>query len=285
MEWPEVNNKFKKMKSIRLKFRNLFNSVELICKLSLPSSKTESIYFFTFHKCASTLFSSYGLKNFSGLRHIDYSHYLWVKPKSYNKKLIFKRNGFVYGPIRLSTDDYQGRKLLILPTSDLEFVKDKKAIFFIRDPRDILVSAYYSFGFTHPLNPQEKKRDEQLVKRKKIQSLTLDEYVLVYAEQQIENFSLLGKVAENCSQKTILRYEDMVVDFDSFAKDLQTMVSIKPDVVKKLYNKSRPKKEIDNQSHRRSGETRRFEKELKPETVKELNRRLKNTLIAFSYEI
>lgn len=185
----------------------------------------------------------------------------------------------------MSTTDYQGRKLLILPTSDLEFVKDKKAIFFIRDPRDILVSAYYSFGFTHPLNPQDEKRDEQLEVRKKVQSLNLDGYVLEYAEQQIENFTFLSKVAENCKQQIILRYEDMVEDFDKFAKDLQAMAAIKPDVIKKLYDKSRPKKEIDNQSHRRSGETRQFEKELKPETLKELNLRLRDTLTSFNYEI
>ncbi len=33
----------------------------------------ESVYFYTFHKCASSLFSNYVLRNIKGLVHVDYA--------------------------------------------------------------------------------------------------------------------------------------------------------------------------------------------------------------------
>jgi hypothetical protein len=39
----------------------------------LSRANRESIYFLTLHKCASTLFSDFILKNIIGLRHIDYA--------------------------------------------------------------------------------------------------------------------------------------------------------------------------------------------------------------------
>jgi hypothetical protein len=174
--------------------------------------------------------------------------------------------------------------LLILPTSNIDFVKDKTAIFFIRDPRDILVSSYYSFGFTHSLNAVEEKRNKQLELRKEIQSLSIDEYVLKYADQQIEYFDTLKAIASNCKKKTILKYEDMIDDFDSFIQALKTIALVKEDVIQNIYHKSRPKKSTDNTSHRRSGATKRYLIDLKPETVELLNKKLERILNDFNYK-
>lgn len=106
----------------------------------------ETVYFYTFHKCASTLFNSYILKNIKGLQHVDYASQIYGG-KKINKKLNFRDKGFVYGPIRLSADPMSSvYRMLVAPTSGHEFIRDKIAIFVVRDPRDILVSAYYSFG-------------------------------------------------------------------------------------------------------------------------------------------
>lgn len=252
-------------------------------KFYRPRSGKDSIFFFTFHKCASSLFSSYVLKNIDGLHHIDYARYLWAKPNSYNKQLAFQNTGFVYGPIRLSARNQLATKLLVRPASDLDFVKDKTAIFFVRDPRDILVSSYYSFGFTHPLNPIQEKRKEQLKRRKAIQALTLDEYVLAYADQQIEYFDHLKTVAASCKKKVILRYEDMIDDFDLFINEFQKIVPVGHSQVQEIYERSRPRVNIDNAAHRRSGATKRYRKDLKPETVKILNEKLARTLADFNY--
>lgn len=245
--------------------------------------KPESIYFYTFHKCASTLFSSYVLKNITGLDHVDYAKYLWDKPDSYNKTLKFNKKGHVYGPIRLSTKGELVKRLLVSPTSNSDFIKDKTAIFFVRDPRDILVSQYYSFGFTHVLNPVEDRREKQLKKREKTQSLTLDEYVIENVNDQVENFLGLFELSNLAKRSVILKYEDMVEKYDDFIKDLLKIVDLDQKVIENTYQKSRPKKNIDNTSHQRSGRVKHFENELKPETINVLNNKLKEVLIKFDY--
>ena len=252
-------------------------------KFLLPRSNKNSVYFYTFHKCASTLFSDYILRNLEGLYQIDYASYLWNKPNSYKGSLEFKDRGYIYGPIRLSATNELVYNLLVNPTSSPEFVKDKTAIFFIRDPRDILVSGYYSFGFTHGLNPVKDIRSAQIKLRNEIQSLSIDEYVLKFADEQYRYFNTLLTIADKCEKKIILKYEDMIENFESFINDLKTIVSLNDKVIHNIFKKSRPKKSVDNASHRRSGETKRYIKELKPETIRSLNKRLGIILDEFKY--
>ncbi|MGF1656665.1 MAG: sulfotransferase domain-containing protein [Verrucomicrobiales bacterium] len=236
----------------------------------LPQEK-ESVYFYTFHKCASSFFSSYVLKNIEGLKHVDYAMLLWDKPPTYNEPLEFKRHGTIYGPIRLSAGAEITVKFLVEPSSNPEFVRDKSAIFFVRDPRAILVSRYYSFGFTHALNPNEEKRKAQLKRMEKIQTMTLDDYVLAHADKQVRDFAMMKGVAAGCKRKLVLKYEDMIDKFESFASDLRSFVEIRDEVIQHTYSSTRPRESVDNFSHHRSGHTQTFREELKPETLVLLN--------------
>jgi hypothetical protein len=218
------------------------------------------------------------------LYHVDYARYLWTKPTNYNIELKYKKTGFVYGPIRLSATEQPVNRLLIKPTSSTEFIKDKKAIFLIRDPRDILVSQYYSFGFTHNLNHTDQKRKAQLKLREKIQSLSIDQYVLANANQQIHNFDNLSRIAKDCKKSIIVKYEDMIENYNFFISQIKTIGNLSDDVVQIIYTKSRPKIDVDNSSHRRSGEIRRFMKDLQPETVIKLTKKLEKTLQQFQFK-
>lgn len=250
----------------------------------LTSQKVESIYFFTFHKCASSLFSSYILKNIRGMKHVDYATYLWDKSYDHQPQFNYKPYGHIYGPIRLSADEGQVHDLLIKPTIERQFINDKKAIFMIRDPRDILISQYYSFGFTHPLSPSPEKRSVLMNKRNKIQSMSLEKYVLDFAESQNRYFLKMQKLIDHCDDYILLRYEDMVDDFESFMRELNTMVKVRPRAIKKIYKASRPKISIDNSSHKRSGSSNRYKIDLNERTLEELTFKLAPTLKHFGYE-
>ena len=80
------------------KFRGLLNYPKWL----LNKDKYESVFFYTFHKCASSLFSGYVLRNIEGLRNIDYASRLYQgrEPKS----IKFEKYGYIYGPIRLSAN-------------------------------------------------------------------------------------------------------------------------------------------------------------------------------------
>src|SRR5438132_10534005 len=125
----------------------MFGKFRFVSKSRLPTARPESVYFYTLHKCASGLFSDYVLKNVRRLRLIDYEDRFY---KGEPVCVTFKEKGFIYGPIRVSNGPQSTiYSKLVEPASRTDFVRDKIAIFLIRDPRDILVSSYYSFGYTH----------------------------------------------------------------------------------------------------------------------------------------
>ncbi|MEQ9304940.1 MAG: sulfotransferase domain-containing protein, partial [Marinoscillum sp.] len=223
--------------------------------------KKESVFFYTFHKCASTLFGKYVLNNVDGLWHVDYSDKIALGS---SVQPTFKEKGYIYGPIRLSASpEFDVYKRLVGPTSSPEFIADKKAIFMIRDPRDILVSGYYSYGWTHRLNPNEKRRGAQLQKRDKVQSMTLDEYALETVQDIKSHFVLLKSLSEACPRSEVLRYEDMIDDCSTFSAQITKVLDVKPAVLTEMYRRSRPKETEDIGSHTRSGKTRSFEEKLK----------------------
>jgi hypothetical protein len=139
-------------------------------------NKNKSILFITFHKAASSLFGDQVLNNLVNMKAVDFSSSQW---KNYNyivKSSDFEENNFVYGPIRISSynpgllqiiaskisrikissnirnkiDKLTGNDGLIDIVENL--CPDFRVIFMTRDPRDILVSAYYSFKKTHALS-------------------------------------------------------------------------------------------------------------------------------------
>lgn len=95
---------------------------------------------------------------------------------------------------------------------ELELPGNAKFIYLVRDPRDILVSLYFSIVYSHPL-PQEGVVRGRLTKRKeRAIELGIDSYVLDYAPEQIAeiigyNQKLLPLLA---GQGALFRYEDVI---------------------------------------------------------------------------
>lgn len=267
-----------KIKSIRHSYAHL---PHYFFKRNSP----ESVYFYTFHKCASTLFSDYVLKNVTDLHNMDYALQLYTGKRNPEKKLNFRKNGFIYGPIRISAG-VQGPEgeTLVKPATEHDFIRDKVALFFIRDPRDILVSSYYSFGFTHDLSQVQTIREIQEEKRKGIREMTLDEYVVDAADHQIDFFRTLYDLSITCERSVILRYEDMINDFDGFAEQLRRYVAIDADAMQNIYQRSRPREAEDSTSHRRSGQVEGFRAKLEEGTIQAVNKKLANTLALFGYK-
>lgn len=232
------------------------------------ASDLEPVYFFTFHKCASSLFSNYILKNINGLHNYDIASDIYNGRISDSESIDLSLKGTIYGPIRLSArKDSDVYSKLVIPTCEKSFIRDKTAIFFIRDPRDILVSSYYSFGFSHKFSKVEKIRKEQEARRKNISSKTIDEYVLSMVDEQIDNFNDLLAVKDHCPKSVILRYEDMINDFETFKSQLCTYLSIDDEVMDKIYKKSRPKEKESIDKHKRSGKVHGYKDKLKQETI------------------
>jgi hypothetical protein len=175
-------------------------------------------------------------------------------------------------------------ELLVKPASSSKFIKNKIAIFFVRDPRDILVSSYYSFGFTHGFSSLKIVREQEIARRKEIQEKTLDEYVIQSADAQVKYFETLWQLSKDCEQSIIIKYEDMINDFDKFSKQLCKYVILDDNVMSQIYQKTRPKEKENISAHRRSGKVKGFENKLNKNTIDILNKKLSRVLDLFEYE-
>jgi len=241
-----------------------------------------SVYLYTFHKCASSLFSSYILNKAKGLKHVDYERMLFRAIDF--EQPDYQEYGCTYGPIRLYIDpECNIYNTLVAPVTDLEFIRDKTAIFMLRDPRDMLVSEYYSFGFSHSLSKSAEIRQEQELNRKRIRAMTIDEYALSEVEERVGRFELLYKLIQACEHSVVLHYEDMLANWGLFAADLIKYLDLSAEALTETYLRSRPREKIASGAHRRSGKTRQYKTEFKPETISCLNEQLSVSLKRFKY--
>lgn len=258
----------------------------LVTSLISKSRRPKSVYFFTFHKCASTLFSFVVLKRAIGLRNVNYAQQLYSGRSFPRKPFTFQENGFIYGPIRV-TPVFENNPVedhLLGPVIQPDFLKSKRAVFLVRDPRAILTSEYFSYGFSHHLSNNKEVRQKQEVTRQEIQKATVDSYVLNNVQKMIGSFERLDFAQSQCQEKIVLRYEDLVEDFDNFIEQLCSFIPLRQSTIDLIYRESRPKQVEEISSHKRSGLPSGFRRKLLPETIDSLNKQLEPILKRFAYE-
>lgn len=127
----------------------------LTLQLSLPDthSKADSVYAFGMKKCGSTLLNDILLL---ASRHLPQSFYSFpddcfnqgrntvavnrlIAPDSLRAvDTLFRKPGYIFGGFRLLPDRIPLPKLA-----------ERKKLLFVRDPRDALVSLYYSNRYSH----------------------------------------------------------------------------------------------------------------------------------------
>lgn len=255
------------------------NEVKLVNKGDFNQSKDQSIILFTIHKCASVythkLISS-AIKNKS-IIHIDFDSYfsetfphkyrLFNDHKFLNK--VFCSRGYFYGPFR------SFRKVPNL--------QEYKTILILRDPRDVLTSQYFSFGFSHKLiNPKMIKN------RKEIGKKSIDKYVIEASSEYKRIFSEYMLLKQNNPNILFLKYENMISDFKPWLKqifDFLEVSTIDNKTFDDLINKaSFTVKKEDIHSHIRNIQSGDHLKKLKKETIEKINIILREELDFFDYK-
>ncbi|MEM1058525.1 MAG: hypothetical protein AAGK14_04690 [Verrucomicrobiota bacterium] len=244
----------------------------------------ESVYFFTLHKCASVLMRNTVLAKVRGLEMRDYASEVYEGLRDPGREGEYEPRGYVYGPLRVSTDVNQQASDELVNLTSPEFVRDRISLIMVRDPRDLLVSAFYSGAYSHSYSPVPEVRAEQEARRERMQALGLDAYALQLAPQQLLDFERLEQVRAHCRRVTVLRYRDLVERFDEFADALEAVLPLKRGVRRQLYEQSRPREEEDLMAHRRSGKVGGFRGKLQPDTIEALNTTLRPVLQSFGFE-
>lgn len=246
-----------------------------------------SILFLTTHKCASTFVSKLldAVAEHAGFRHYDYATAMWrlgnavdiANPElfaSRNHGLMFHPQGEIYGPLRRPVS-FPGRETF-------------RHVFFLRDPRDLLVSNYYSLGFSHALPASDARRAEQLERRERVRGMGIDAYCLEAAESWIgPTFAEYARMRDTSGTAHVYLYDTYKDDPLGFLKGLRADLdlAVGDAVLAALARAADPVTAPSDGPlrHKRSGASGQFRTELRPETVAALEARLAPILDAWGF--
>ena len=259
--------------------------------LKNKSNRQKSILLWTTHKTASTFIGKV-LKEFannSNYKYFDYASSIWYMGDSFelenpfiiesNCPFLFKDFGEIYGPLRTPFKISQQNNYT--------------NIFIVRDPRDLLISNFYSKSFSHELPNTKFIKKEFINKRTKFIEKGIDQYCLEYVDKWIiPYFKNYQEMKDNCNGSEFLTYEYFLNSPSNFINKLSQYMNIKigKNTINKLTKKATSPFYRDlfinnNLSHFRSGKSRQFENEIRKETLNELNEKLKDILIYWGFNI
>jgi hypothetical protein len=162
-----------------------------------------------------------------------------------------------------------------------------KVVLVVRDPRDILVSDYFSIAYSHAI-PDGEKKEVYLARREAALAASIDEHVLQNAERLRCVFQ---KYKEHlfpvCPGVHVARYEDMVEDFAPWLDDLLAACGLEiNDTMRRQlianHEARRPQGE-DIHKHLRKGMPGEHLEKLQPATLERLNSIFELPLSRFNY--
>ncbi|NER50175.1 MAG: sulfotransferase domain-containing protein [Symploca sp. SIO1A3] len=263
--------------------KTLFKQEFLLLKdAHKPDKSEQSILFFTTHKCASGYVANI-LKELikdTEITPIDLGGYFWRIGASKeiireeHKKAI-KPFGYLYAPLR------EPDECLTL----IDNIENYQIVLMLRDPRDVLTSMYFSFGYSHMV--PEAQKNVVLTAREKILQQTIDEFVL------IETPKLLKKYNDYCqelipkSNVLLVKYEDMVTDFNSWLDTLVNFLKfdVNPKIVTQIINQANfTVEKEDIYSHKRQVLPGDHKRKLISTTIEKLNSEFGEVLDFLGYD-
>jgi hypothetical protein len=189
----------------------------------------------------------------------------------------FKPHGYCFGVFRQMPRSF---RIPILETN--------RSLVLIRDPRDMLVSHYFSMKKSHPRptgqGPLGKTFDSN---RERVSQRDVDTHAIETSDWYLNAFMKMNALFNNDLCK-VYRYEDIIFDKQSWVRDIAghfgwTSLDAKDlDALAARYD-IRPEKE-DPSQHIRSVTPGDHRNKLKPETIERLNETFKKYMDRFGYD-
>lgn len=191
---------------------------------------------------------------------------------------IFKPKGYLYSVF--------GGMIEGIPDLD-----KYKTILMVRDPRDVLVSEYYSIVYSHPAPAKQGNKYERFVEeRTNAVESTIDEYTVAEGDRVYDNmFRYKTLLIAKYPNIYLTKYEEMINDFRDWLNNLLDYceLNIGHDSLTALVKKNeciRPKDE-DIHRHIRKGKSGDYKEKLKPETIENINKKFSPMLSIFNYKL
>lgn len=258
----------------------------IIKKLSVENYKPEyPCFVFGMHKGGSTMLHDFFniICNKAKIRSVDAPGIAFVSGVSdedFNNNLelaeLFKDNAVYFG----------FRYIPFFLLQKKSHFLNHKSIILLRDPRDCVVSAYYSFLKTHPLsNDINSGMSKQIIKERiENENTNIDSY----CKKEIHRFvQEIIEYVSFCNPNTkVYRYEDIIFKKREFFEDVLDHLGL--DVSSDIFDFALsevdvvPKKE-NNNSHIRSVKPGNHTQKLKKDTINEINAKHKIILNLMGY--
>lgn len=215
------------------------------------------------------------------LRRADLASYLWCASSQDIYTVLgrsphaVRKRGVLYGPLRY-----------YVPVPDLSHYR---VILMLRDPRDVLVSQYFSMAYSHspPPNPRRLMRFKK--RRAHARTLPVDEFALELADKWRERYRVYASELLGQKNVTFLKYEDMINRTDVWLSKLTDSLGIELNDDDKAYvhemgifGKS---KDEDIYAHVRKAAPGDHREKLSQDTRELLNDKLADVIESFDYAI
>ncbi len=263
------------------------NSIELTSTegknytLSIPSSQLNfpSSFVFAFAKSGSTLLDRLVRDYCKEIAIPSFSLFgaafnLGVNPGQIanDAKNVFSKKGVIYTGFRHYPKNF-----------DLD-LNEAKCIWLTRDPRDMLVSLYFSIAKSHVVKDGDYAR---LQERKVVNSMDIDSFVLSRKKSYLRNFEVYrNKLPEKYTK--IIRYEDVIYDKPDLLKAIAEHFDLPIDkiAIEKIAKKHDLIPDAEQvTSHVRQVHPGNYKDKLSPETISKLNVDLESFLAFFNYQV
>jgi hypothetical protein len=193
-----------------------------------------------------------------------------------NYQHIFRPKGYTYSVFGGMIDGIQNLEQYLV-------------VLMVRDPRDVLVSGYYSQAYSHPEPSVGTEKYHDFVKNRAFAlESTVDEYAIAQCDSVHEVYSrYIGLLISRHPNVHITKYEDMVQDFETWLHALVEYCDFTVDDTLlgefiQASNQLRPVKEDVNR-HIRKGKAGDYKDKLKSETIDYIESKLAPILTELGY--
>ena len=246
-------------------------------ELPAPLDGLDSAYLFSFHKSGSTLmdnmirryckysdvptFSLFNSAFDSGIQTTDITT---------DAVICFSKTGRIYTGFRH------------YPRFDLDLT-DSPCVLLVRDPRDMLVSKYFSITKSHVV---PKVNFSFLKTRWQANRMTVDEFAINEANKYLRSFHTYRQKLPD-KTLTIYRYEDVIYKKEVWLKNLIKKLGLpqNDELIRRTAQKFNvfPEQENENK-HIRQVHPGNYKKKLKQKTIDVLSDTLEDFLSCYNYK-
>ncbi len=107
---------------------------------------------------------------------------------------------------------------------DMPILDKLRLIFQLRDPRDCIVSAYFSFRQSHVPPSDPAKRAEWEARREELREVEIDQFACDWAPIYRDRMQLMAELIGRHDDTLVLQYEQMVEQSETWLERITTFV-------------------------------------------------------------